>query len=71
MPLSPNTLKQWMMLVQEMDLAEPRAAELAVEVERLNNAVRKASKLLDFDIEPSSFVTILAAHAQRKAKDGS
>jgi hypothetical protein len=71
MPFPPHILKQWMMLVQEMALPEPRAAELAVEVERLNNAVRQGSKRLDFDTEPSSFVTILGAPAQREAKDGS
>lgn len=44
---------------------EPRrAAELAAEIERLNNAVLDAAGALDFNDEPARFEAQLAAHRE-------
>jgi hypothetical protein len=50
-------------LLQNIELGAARASELALEVERLNTAVREASVALDFDAEPSSFFAVLAGPA--------
>ena len=45
---------------QDVDFSEARASELALEVERLNTAVRTAAQSLDFDAEPAAFFAVLA-----------
>jgi hypothetical protein len=51
-------------LYQDVDLTDPRAGELALEVERLNASVRAAAaRTLDFDAEPSTFFAVLAKRA--------
>lgn len=51
-----------------LDISEPRAGELAAEVERLNNAVLDAAARLDFNDEPSRFTALLLACRQAKTK---
>jgi len=41
------------------DLRGPRAAELAVEVGQLRNAVLQAAHVLRFDDDPAAFTTLL------------
>lgn len=41
------------------DLRAPRAAELAVEVGQLRNAVLQAAHVLQFDDDPAAFTTLL------------
>jgi hypothetical protein len=60
MPVSSSFLKDAAKLFQDVDFSDARAGELALEVERLNTAVRAAASSLDFDAEPSAFFAILA-----------
>jgi hypothetical protein len=41
------------------DLRGPRAAELAIEVSQLRNAVLQAAHALQFDDDPAAFTTLL------------
>jgi hypothetical protein len=60
MTMSSRFVKDAAKLFQDVDLFEARAAELALEVERLNASVRAAAVSLDFDAEPSAFFAVLA-----------
>ena len=61
MPLSSGFVKDAAKLFQDADFSDARAGELALEVERLNTAVRTAAAAsLDFDAEPSAFFAVLA-----------
>ena len=51
-----------------LDIPEPRAAELAAEVERLNNAVLDAAARLDVNDEPSRFTALLLAYREKRRK---
>ena len=51
-----------------IDVSEARAAELAAEVERLNNAVLDAASQLDFNDEPSRFTALLLAYQETGSK---
>jgi len=50
--------------LQGMTYDDKRLAELAVEVEVLNDAVRKAARILTFDDEPAAFASIMAREAR-------
>jgi len=51
--------------LQGMKYDEKRLAELAAEVEILNNAVRKAAAArLTFDDDPASFASVMAKEAR-------
>ena len=63
MPLSSRFVKDAAKLFQDVDFSDARAGELALEVERLNSAVRTAAGSLDFDAEPSAFFAVLARRA--------
>jgi len=63
MPVSSRLIKDAAQVLQDVDLPEARAAELVIEVERLNTAVRTAAEMLDFDAEPSAFFAVLARRA--------
>jgi hypothetical protein len=63
MPVSSRFVKDAAKLFQDVDFSEARAGELALEVERLNSAVRTAAGSLDFDAEPSAFFAVLARRA--------
>jgi len=63
MPFSPRFVKDTAKAFQDVDFSEARAGELALEVERLNTAVRTAAGSLDFDAEPSAFFAVLARRA--------
>jgi len=61
MPVSSRFIKDAAKVFQDVDFPDARAGELALEVERLNTAVRAAAaSSLDFDAEPSAFFAILA-----------
>lgn len=51
-----------------VEVSERRAAELAAEVERLNNAVLDAAARLDFNDEPSRFTALLLAYRETRTK---
>jgi len=63
MPISSRFVKDAAKIFQDTDLSDARAGELALEVERLNTAVRTAAGALDFDAEPSAFFAVLAKRA--------
>lgn len=50
--------------LQGMKYDDKRLAELAAEVEVLNDAVRKAAVTLTFDDEPAAFASIMAKEAR-------
>ena len=56
--------------LRRIELDEQRAAEVAAEVERLNNAVLDAARRIDFNDEPARFPAYLAsvAHAGKAPK---
>jgi hypothetical protein len=61
MPLSSRFVKDVSKVFQDVDFSDARSGELALEVERLNTAVRAAAaSSLDFDAEPSAFFAVLA-----------
>jgi len=63
MPISSRFVADAAKLFQDVDFADARAGELALEIERLNAAVRTAAGSLDFDAEPSAFFAVLARRA--------
>ena len=50
--------------LQGLKYDDKRLAEIAAEVEVLNDAVRKAARILTFDDEPASFASIMAKEAR-------
>jgi hypothetical protein len=50
--------------LQGIKYDDKRLAELAAEVEVLNDAVRKAARVLTFDDEPAAFASIMAKEAR-------
>jgi hypothetical protein len=63
MPVSSRFVKDAAKLFQDVDFSDASAGELALEVERLNTAVRTAAGSLDFDAEPSAFFAVLTRRA--------
>ena len=51
-----------------IDLTEKRAAEIAIEVERHNSAIRAAAQVLDFNDEPARFLSTLSELKQPAAR---
>jgi hypothetical protein len=60
MPISSRFVVDTAKAFQDVDFSDARAGELALEVERLNTAVRTAAQSLDFDAEPAAFFAVLA-----------
>jgi hypothetical protein len=60
MPISSRFIADAAKSFQDVDFSDARAGELALEVERLNAAVRTAAASLDFDAEPAAFFAVLA-----------
>ncbi|CAN5579775.1 hypothetical protein BH10PSE6_BH10PSE6_33450 [soil metagenome] len=50
--------------LQGIKYDDKRLAEIAAEVEVLNDAVRKAARILTFDDEPAAFASIMAKEAR-------
>ena len=50
--------------LQGMKYDDKRLAELAAEVEVLNDAVRKAAARLTFDDEPAAFASLMESEAR-------
>lgn len=50
--------------LQGMTYDDKRLAELAAEVEVLNDAVRKAAQRLTFDDEPAAFASLMEREAR-------
>jgi hypothetical protein len=63
MPVSSRFVKDAAKVFQDVDFSDARAGELALEVERLNSAVRTAAASLVFDAEPSAFFAVLTRRA--------
>ena len=63
MTVTPALVENTAKLLQDIDLKPARAAELAIEVTRLNETVQASSGSLDFDAEPASFFAVLAKRA--------
>ena len=63
MPVSSRFIAEAAKVFQDVDFSQARAGELALEVERLNTAVRTAAGSLDFDAEPAAFFAVLAGRA--------
>jgi hypothetical protein len=63
MPVSSRFIADAAKVFQDVDFSQARAGELALEVERLNAAVRTAAGSLDFDAEPAAFFAVLAGRA--------
>jgi len=63
MSVSSRFVKDAAKVFQNVDFSDARAGELALEVERLNAAVRTAAGSLDFDAEPRAFFAVLARRA--------
>jgi len=51
--------------LQGMKYDDKRLAELAAEVEVLNDAVRKAAERLTFDDEPAAFASLMEREARK------
>jgi hypothetical protein len=51
--------------LQGMTYDDKRLAEIAAEVEVLNDAVRKASAVLTFDDEPAAFASLMEREARK------
>ena len=51
--------------LQGMKYDDKRLAELAAEVEVLNDAVRKAAQRLTFDDEPAAFPSLMEREARK------
>jgi hypothetical protein len=62
--ISPQFIQDSTEVLQRVSLVKERAAELAIEVERLNDAVRQASLALDFDAEPAAFFAVLTTKGE-------
>ena len=60
MSVSSRFVKDTAKVFQDVDFSEARSGELALEVGRLNTAVRASAESLDFDAEPSAFFAVLA-----------
>ncbi len=50
--------------LQGLDYDDKRLAEIAAEVEVLNDAVRKAAGVLTFDDEPAAFASLMEREAK-------
>jgi len=50
--------------LQGLDYDDKRLAEIAAEVEILNDAVRKAAAVLTFDDEPAAFASLMEREAK-------
>ena len=50
--------------LQGLSYDDKRLAEIAAEVEVLNDAVRKAAAVLTFDDEPAAFASLMAREAK-------
>jgi len=63
MSINPGFVRDAAKVLQQVDLSANRAAELAIEIERLNETVRRASASLTFDDEPATFASTLERRA--------
>ena len=63
--ISPELIREHGAQLRRIALDEKRAAEVADEVARLNNAVIDAADRLDFNDDPARFAALLTAAAQR------
>jgi hypothetical protein len=59
MAATAKLVQDYVRLLQGKEFTEARAAEIAIEVERLNGDVRRAAQTLGFDDEPASFLAVL------------
>ncbi len=63
--ITPELIREHGAQLRRLSLDEKRAAELAEEVARLNDAVMNAAdKRLEFDDDPNRFAALLASAAQ-------
>jgi hypothetical protein len=65
-PVSPELIAQQARFLHGLEHSPERAAELAREVGRLNDAVREAAGELGFDDQPGDFLALLVALRERE-----
>ena len=66
--LTPNTIRDYSREVANVGVPDERAAEIAPEVEALNNAVLDAATHLDLNDEPGQFPLVLVRNRQPRGK---
>ena len=66
--LTPNTIQNYGREVAKLAVADERAAEIAPEVEALNNAVLDTAVSLDLNDEPAQFALALVRNRQPRGK---
>jgi hypothetical protein len=59
MKIDPKLIRQEALQKHGIELTDARAAELAREVERLNNSTAAAAAVIDLNDDPTSFVAML------------
>jgi hypothetical protein len=59
--ISPSSVADLAVGLNDLPLTDTRAAELAAELVRLNAAVRQAATMLHFDSAPGDFQRVLEA----------
>lgn len=64
-PIDPPSLRRIAAQLRELDVTEQRAAELAVEVARVNDAARAEGAKNDFNAQPTAYAVTLARLARR------
>jgi len=68
MKVTGELIQQHGAALADVKLDSARAGELAIEVERLTNAVAKAAARVDFNDEPARFAALLAAARQQPGR---
>jgi hypothetical protein len=66
--LTPTTIRNYGAEVANVGVPDGRAAEIAPEVEALNNAVLEAATRLDLNDEPGQFALALVRNRQPRGK---
>lgn len=64
-PIDATTLKTIAADLRDFTVTDTRAAQLALEVARVNDAARREGALNDFNCQPSDFAVALAKLAKR------
>ncbi len=64
-PIDAQTLKTMADELRDLAITDARAAQLALDVARVNNAARAEGARNDFNAQPSDFAVTLAALARK------
>ena len=63
--IDPQAVRRLASQLRDLEVTEERAAQLAVEMARVNEAARAEGAKNDFNDQPTSFAVTLAALAKR------